>query len=240
MTVEHPSRIPERNERPSTLREQRSRSPCVRTACARRAAEDCRELHELRAARHEAGALLLRRRASLRAFAGACAAGRGTWIRGTRAHLGLPGTACAARKQRRQHRRRAAPLQARRRRGPSRGASGSGSGASAAAMAADTQQQRPADMEAFLRQAKYPLIKYTDMTAEMREEAMDVCITAVEKYPQDVEKCTQMIKDQMDKKFGSPWHVIVGRAFAYEVTYELRNMLYLYVGGTTGVLLWKM
>lgn len=46
-------------------------------------------------------------------------------------------------------------------------------------------------MEAFLRQAKYPLIKYTDMTAEMREEAMDVCITAVEKYPQDVEKCTQ-------------------------------------------------
>jgi hypothetical protein len=30
-----------------------------------------------------------------------------------------------------------------------------------------------------------------------------------------------MIKDQMDKKFGSPWHVIVGRAFAYEVTYEV-------------------
>lgn len=105
----------------------------------------------------------------------------------------------------------------------------------------------------------------------------------------------QMIKDQMDKKFGSPWHVIVGRAFAYEITYEvrtqdrqqlgvgivpagmqtvttkpvllrqptappsltcclcvvcvcvtavclmqLRNILYLYVGGTTGVLLWKM
>lgn len=32
----------------------------------------------------------------------------------------------------------------------------------------------------------------------------------------------QMIKDQMDKKFGSPWHVIVGRAFAYEITYEVR------------------
>lgn len=119
----------------------------------------------------------------------------------------------------------------------------------------------------------------------------------------------------MDKKFGSPWHVIVGRAFAYEITYEvrrtrhpprrwalhqlelpralccllapcscaqtaapateggggppwrsqrepwvwqqapahvhgplpraaprpqLRSILYLYVGGTTGVLLWKM
>jgi hypothetical protein len=136
----------------------------------------------------------------------------------------------------------------------------------------------------------------------MREEAMDICITAVEKYPNDMEKCTQvccahafrstwqacssaavlqarhcclqqdgvacryhsrpasraacnpvslqeavgyqqasrcqlwlvftliravqhlqMIKDQMDKKFGSPWHVIVGRGFAYEVTYEVSS-----------------
>lgn len=27
----------------------------------------------------------------------------------------------------------------------------------------------------------------------------------------------------MDKKFGSPWHVIVGKAFAYEITYEVRR-----------------
>jgi dynein light chain 4 len=44
-------------------------------------------------------------------------------------------------------------------------------------------------------QAKYPLVKYTDMTAEMREEAMDICITAVEKYPNDMEKCTQVGAD---------------------------------------------
>ena len=31
----------------------------------------------------------------------------------------------------------------------------------------------------------------------------------------------QMIKDQMDKKFGSPWHVVVGKGFAYEITYEV-------------------
>ena len=42
------------------------------------------------------------------------------------------------------------------------------------------------------RMAKYPLVKYTDMTAEMKEEAMDVCITAVEKYHADMEKCTQV------------------------------------------------
>eukprot|EP01025_Chloroclados_australasicus_P046917 TRINITY_DN5197_c0_g1_i1.p3 TRINITY_DN5197_c0_g1~~TRINITY_DN5197_c0_g1_i1.p3 ORF type:complete len:106 (-),score=18.40 TRINITY_DN5197_c0_g1_i1:300-617(-) len=96
------------------------------------------------------------------------------------------------------------------------------------------------DMEAFFRIAKYPLIKYTDMTQEMKEESMDVCITAVEKYPGDMEKCVQMIKEMMDKKFGSPWHVVVGQGFSYEITYEVKNILYMYVGGNTGVLLWKM
>ena len=50
------------------------------------------------------------------------------------------------------------------------------------------------DMEAFLRVAKYTLIKFTDMNAEMREEAVDISITAVEKYPNlaDLEKCTQV------------------------------------------------
>ncbi|KAK9820517.1 hypothetical protein WJX72_011204 [[Myrmecia] bisecta] len=96
------------------------------------------------------------------------------------------------------------------------------------------------DMEAFYKMAKYPLIKYTDMHAEMRDEAMDICITAVEKHQQDWEKATQMIKETMDKKFGSPWHVVAGAYFSYEITYECKNILYLYVGGTTGVLVWKM
>lgn len=51
------------------------------------------------------------------------------------------------------------------------------------------------DMEQFLRWAKVPLVRYTDMHAEMREEAMDVSITAVEKYPSDMEKCTQVRHD---------------------------------------------
>eukprot|EP00798_Chlamydomonas_sp_ICE-L_P025056 gene25056-10707_t len=96
------------------------------------------------------------------------------------------------------------------------------------------------DMESFLRVAKYTLVKFTDMGAEMREEAMDICITAVEKFPLESEKCTQMIKETMDKKFGSPWHVVVGSGFSYEITYEVKNLLYIFVGGRTAVLLWKM
>ncbi len=48
------------------------------------------------------------------------------------------------------------------------------------------------DMETFQRAAKYTLVKHTDMQAEMKEEAMDICITAVEKYTVDIEKCTQV------------------------------------------------
>ena len=33
-----------------------------------------------------------------------------------------------------------------------------------------------------------------------------------------------MIKDQMDKKFGAPWHVVVGKAFSYEITTEVRAL----------------
>lgn len=44
----------------------------------------------------------------------------------------------------------------------------------------------------FHRIAKYPLIKYTDMTQAMREEAVDISVTAVEKYPKDYEKVRQL------------------------------------------------
>jgi hypothetical protein len=59
-------------------------------------------------------------------------------------------------------------------------------------MAAAKIEDVSMDMEAFQRAAKYTLVKYTDMHVEMKEEAMDICITAVEKYTTDIEKCTQV------------------------------------------------
>ena len=48
------------------------------------------------------------------------------------------------------------------------------------------------DMGAFLSVANYPLVKHTDMTAETRDSAIDICMTAVEKFAADLEKCTQV------------------------------------------------
>lgn len=60
------------------------------------------------------------------------------------------------------------------------------------AKVAEAPQLYKQNMEEFFKMAKYPLIRQCDMSAEMKEEAVDVCITAVEKFPQEREKCTQV------------------------------------------------
>ena len=99
--------------------------------------------------------------------------------------------------------------------------------------------------------AKYPLVAASDCTMDVKQDVVDVCQTAVrlrcmrrppphapapieprpaaplpeqvEKWPADPEKSTQMIKEALDKRYGGPWHVVVGRAFAFEVTHEVRG-----------------
>ena len=48
------------------------------------------------------------------------------------------------------------------------------------------------DMEAFRKMAKYPLVRECDMATDVREEAVDICITAVEKHQPDTERITQV------------------------------------------------
>ena len=90
----------------------------------------------------------------------------------------------------------------------------------------------PENKDAFVKLASYPLIKHTDMESEMRGEA-------VEKYPLNQEKSSQLVKELMDKKFGAPWNVVIGEYFAFEVTCEVKHLLYMFCGGTNAVLVWK-
>lgn len=49
----------------------------------------------------------------------------------------------------------------------------------------------------------------------------------------------KMIKESMDKKFGSSWHVVIGEGFGFEVTHEVKNLLYMFFGGSLAVCVWK-
>lgn len=54
------------------------------------------------------------------------------------------------------------------------------------------------DIEAFLRGAAAapPLVRHADgLSAEAREEAVDLCAAAVEKHPADVERCIQVERE---------------------------------------------
>lgn len=68
---------------------------------------------------------------------------------------------------------------------------------------------------------------------------MGVTIIKFLNYSLLLQMAAKSIKETMDKKFGTYWHVIVGEGFGFEVSYETKNMLYLYFGGNLAVVVWK-
>ena len=54
-----------------------------------------------------------------------------------------------------------------------------------------------------------------------------------------LQAAAKMIKDSLDKKFGSSWHAVVGEGYGFEITHEVKNLLYLFFGGSTAILVWK-
>ena len=48
------------------------------------------------------------------------------------------------------------------------------------------------DSEAFHRSANFPLLKECDMEADVKDEATDICVTAAEKYKDNIEKAAQV------------------------------------------------
>ncbi|KAI8923388.1 hypothetical protein BC831DRAFT_471331 [Entophlyctis helioformis] len=107
-------------------------------------------------------------------------------------------------------------------------------GAAPAAAAADKSDEK--DQR---RQFNYALVKFCDMVDELRVEAVDMVVTAVERHPGNYEAASKTIKEQMDKRCGSSWHVVVGEGFGFEITHEMRNLLHMYFGGAVGILVWK-
>uniref|UniRef100_A0A9J7ZUU1 Dynein axonemal light chain 4 n=1 Tax=Cyprinus carpio carpio TaxID=630221 RepID=A0A9J7ZUU1_CYPCA len=75
----------------------------------------------------------------------------------------------------------------------------------------------------YKRLQSFPLIRHTDMPEEMRVETMELCVTACEKFASNNESAAKMIKESMDKKFGSSWHVVIGEGFGFENVKKMRS-----------------
>lgn len=77
------------------------------------------------------------------------------------------------------------------------------------------------------------------MPEELRVDAMELCVTACEKFSSNNETAAKMIKESMDKKFGPAWQVVVGEGFGFEITHEIKNILYMFFGGNVAIIVWK-
>ncbi|KAG6950090.1 hypothetical protein JG687_00014456 [Phytophthora cactorum] len=85
-----------------------------------------------------------------------------------------------------------------------------------------------------------PHLKHNDMTAEVCTETIEIITMACDKHVpvKNYEAAAQLIKQSMDKKFGSSWHCFIGEGYGFDISYQQRHMLYLYVG-EIGVLVYK-
>ena len=91
-------------------------------------------------------------------------------------------------------------------------------------------------MEIIERQA---VVKCTDMSKEMLEDAVDFSAQALEKFA--VDKNTEIagfIKKEFDRKHSPTWHCIVGTNYGSFVTHQLSHFISFYLDDIC-VLLWK-
>merc|ERR1712094_83928 len=52
--------------------------------------------------------------------------------------------------------------------------------------------------------------------------------TALERFVNSYESAARFVKEAMDKKYNESWVVIVGQGFSFEVTHEVKHVLWMY------------
>mmetsp|Transcript_16691 Transcript_16691/g.56087 ORF Transcript_16691/g.56087 Transcript_16691/m.56087 type:complete len:124 (-) Transcript_16691:249-620(-) len=95
------------------------------------------------------------------------------------------------------------------------------------------------DTEVLRKSCNYALIKNCDMSEEMRQDCIELVITAIEKFQTNYESACRLVKETMDKKYGEYWCVIIGGGFGFEVTHEVKHVIWLFFGGQLSVLVFK-
>ncbi len=55
----------------------------------------------------------------------------------------------------------------------------------------------------------------------------------------NIEAATKAIKENLDKKYGPMFHVIIGEGFSFDVTVQMKSLLFMYYSGTLAILVFK-
>lgn len=84
-----------------------------------------------------------------------------------------------------------------------------------------------------------PIMRSSDMSSDVMSEALDLCVSSIDKSNGNYELAARTVKEAMDKKFGPTWHCVIGGAFGFDCTYQHQNLLYAFYQGKIGILLYK-
>jgi dynein light chain 4 len=88
----------------------------------------------------------------------------------------------------------------------------------------------------FLTELKKSFSKNVMKSADM---SIDLIVSAIDKQRGNYEGAARQVKESMDKKFGPSWHCVIGEGFGFQVTYQMKHMMYLFYQGNVAVLLFK-
>ena len=85
------------------------------------------------------------------------------------------------------------------------------------------------------------IIKSHNFSIAVSTEAVEIVTMQIDKYQssKNWEAAARTIKEMMDKKFGQYWHCCIGEGFGFNMTYQQRNLLFMYYGEKLGILLYK-
>ena len=72
-------------------------------------------------------------------------------------------------------------------------------------------------------------LKGSDMLPEMVEDVVQLTKEGIKQYNVERE-CAQYIKKEMDKKYGTTWHVIIGKEYGAYVSHESKGFVHFQLG----------
>ena len=73
----------------------------------------------------------------------------------------------------------------------------------------------------FTRLTSWPMTVKSSVKRDVREEMLEIVMTAMEKFHWDTSEIPNYLKRELDTRFGCSWHVVVGEEFGFDVDFEV-------------------
>lgn len=94
-------------------------------------------------------------------------------------------------------------------------------------------------MVASFANLSFDILQTCDMPEEMWGEVMELIVTGCEKFSNNYELASKLIKQGLDQRFGAPWNIVVGEAYGYHVSYLVGSLMFMFTGGNIACICWK-